>query len=228
MVEKRGRPAQPGERYPCGKRRPSDYRSDTQIQRIMQDGLAFGLDPILGSQAGILCLRGHITSRQLSTADYVGSVYGRFEYYSGQKRRTRSPSYQSGAAGAPSGKQGTEADARDEFHALQDAIKIFSPEARDTLERVCVDDQHIPLNQVTDLIVLLEVIEREIRGDHEPAPALVLRPRAVKPKIEEKIEADAFVWRGEGVDGPGNAKQRESNIIDMLARLERRKEAPAS
>ena len=61
-MSKRGRPRLSGERYPG---RPGDYRSDTQIRRIVDQGLALGLDPMLGSQAGRLRLQGHLNDRHL-------------------------------------------------------------------------------------------------------------------------------------------------------------------
>lgn len=210
-------------RYPCGKKRPSDYRSDTQIRRLIDSGLAASLDPILGSQAGILCVRGHITARQLSTCDYVARVYGRFEYYQAPARRqTKSPSYQAGySRSASSGAQNeiAAAAASEEFHQLQKVLNTMPRDARETVERLCVDDMHIPLNMVPGLIVTLETIDHEIRGEPEPETDA---PR--KPRLEERIASDAFVYRADGVTGPGTARGREAKIVDMLTRQELRKE----
>lgn len=225
MVDKLklGRPALSGERYPCGKRRPSDYRSDTQIRRLIDSGLAATLDPILGSQAGILCVRGHITARQLSTVDYVARVYGRFEFYQAPGRRqAQSPSYQAGysrSAGSGAQNEIAAAGASAEFHQLQRIIDSFPLGARDVLERLCIDDSHIPQLLLPGLIVVLETIDREVRGEPEPD---VDQPR--KPKLEERIASGAFVWRAEGVSGPGTAKGSEAKILSMLGRLETRKE----
>ena len=89
---KRGRPRLKGERYPCGRLRPGDYRSDTQIRRIVDQGLTLGLDPMLGSQAGRLRLQGHLNDRHLAVIDYIGRVYGRYELHAGRSGvRARPP-----------------------------------------------------------------------------------------------------------------------------------------
>ena len=46
MVEKRGRKPKAGERYPCGKRRAVDFRSEAQFQRMKETARLLGLDPI--------------------------------------------------------------------------------------------------------------------------------------------------------------------------------------
>ena len=185
---KRGRPRLRGERYPGGRLRPGDYRSDTQIRRIVDQGLTLGLDPMLGSQAGRLRLQGHLNDRHLAVIDYIGRVYGRYELHAGLQRRTRSPAYEASKRQAGSSLTSEEAAhaARADFLALQKLIPDFPGEARAVIERLCVDDLHIPASFLPDLIVLLERIDAALMGGRrETTPlspgSLPLRRRAPVP-----------------------------------------------
>ena len=164
--EKRGRRRLQGERYPGGRLRPAEYRSDTQIRRIVEQGLALGLDPMLASQAGRLRLQGRISDRHLAVIDYVGRIYGRYEFYAGLRRRTHSPGYEASKRQAESSPPDQEAAAaaRADFLALQQVIPDFPAEARAVIERLCVDDLHIPQHFLPDLIVLLERIDADLMG----------------------------------------------------------------
>ena len=176
-MSKRGRPRHNGERYPGGRLRPGDYRSDTQIRRIVDQGLALGLDPMLGSQAGRLRLQGHLNDRHLAVIEHIGRVYGRYELQAGLQRHSQSPAYaaskrQAGSsptAEAASVVIGEEqaARARADFLALQQIMADFPGEGRAVLERLCVDDLLIPASFVPDLLVLLERIDAVLCGRRE-------------------------------------------------------------
>ena len=184
---KRGRPRLNGERYPGGRLRPADFRSDTQIRRIVDQGLALGLDPMLGSQAGRLRLQGHLNDRHLAVIDYIGRVYGRYEQQAGLQRHTQSPGYEAAKRQAGSSLVGEEdaSAARSDFLALQRLIAEFPGDARAVIERLCVDDLHVPAGFVPDLIVLLERIDAALGGRRETTPlsrrSLPLRRRVPVP-----------------------------------------------
>ena len=186
-MSKRGRPRLSGERYPSGRLRPGDYRSDTQIRRIVDQGLALGLDPMLGSHAGRLLLQGHLNDRHLAVIDHVGRIYGRYEFYTELRRRTQSPGYEaSKKQAARSCDEEAAAAARADFLALQQVIPDFPAEARAVIERLCVDDLHVPQHFLPDLIVLLERIDAALMGGRRAtAPLsrerLPLRRRAGVP-----------------------------------------------
>lgn len=194
MSKKRGRPRHKGARYPGGRLRPADYRSDTQIRRIVEQGLALGLDPMLGSQAGRLRLQGHLSDRHLAVIDYVGRIYGRYELYAGLHRRTRSPSYEASARDAGCGPHDEDAAAaaRADFLALQRTIPHFPAEARDAIERLCVDDLHVPERHLADLIVLLERIDAELMAGRRELVPLTRRRGSVR---EQRFAHGAYAHR---------------------------------
>jgi hypothetical protein len=169
---RRGRRRFAGARYPGGRLRPSDYRSDTQIRRIVEQGLSLGLDPLLGSQAGRLRLQGRLNDRHLALIDYIGRVYGRYEFHAGLRRRTRSPGYEASQQQAGLGAHDEDAAraARADFLALQQVIPDVPLEARAVIERLCVDDLHVPLSFLPDLIALLERIDADLTAGKRAAP----------------------------------------------------------
>ena len=78
------------------------------------------------------------------------------------------------------------AAARADFLALQQVIPDFPAEARAVIERLCVDDLHVPQHFLPDLIVLLERIDAALMGGRRAtAPLsrerLPLRRRARVP-----------------------------------------------
>ncbi len=160
--EKRGRPRHDGARYPSGRLRPAEYRSDTQIRRIVEQGLALGLDPMLASQAGRLRLQGHINDRHLAVIDHVGRIYGRYEFYAGLRRRTQSPGYEASkqqAGSSPIATRRRRPRRAPISSRCSRLIPDFPAEARAVIERLCVDDLHVPQHFLPDLIVLLERID---------------------------------------------------------------------
>jgi len=218
---KQGRPRLNGERYPNGRLRPTDYRSETQIRRIVEYGLALGLDPMLGSQAGRLRLQGHLNDRHLAVVDYIGRVYGRYEFYAGLRRRTRSPSYQASAprAGHEAGNEDAAVAARADFLALQQAIPDFPVEARAVIERLCVDDLHIPLNYLPDLIILLERIDADLLGGRrDTLPLSGGPPRRRAPATRaQRFEQGAYAHREDDAK-PGRPGELAGEAAQEAAR----------
>ena len=193
-----------GERYPCGKRRSADFRSEAQFQRMKEQARLLGLDPIMTSQAGRLFCIGLLTSRHMATIDYIAKVYAAYEKHAGKgaTRRTRSPSYESSTDHSERLEETFEEEsdaliAKAEFEQLQALIPDFPREARDAIERLCVDDQMIPTAWIGDLCILLTMIE-ECRSGTRAAVKLSranlpLRKRAVKALTrEERFTAGAY------------------------------------
>lgn len=167
--------------------------------------MSLGLDPIMTSQAGRLFCAGLLTSRHMATVDYISKVYAAYEKHAGKgaTRRTRSPSYEPSTNRTErldeDEDQTTDAiNAKAEFEQLQALIPDFPREAREAIERICVDDQMIPTAWVGDLRNLLTNIE-EVRNGERPTSklstrdALPLRKRGPKPPTrEEKFTAGAY------------------------------------
>jgi hypothetical protein len=203
MVEKRGRKPMLGDRYPCGKRR-ADFRSEAQFQRMKETARLLGLDPIMTSQAGRLFCVGLLTSRHMATIDYIAKVYAAYEKHAGKgaRRRTRSPSYAPSTDHAERLEETAEEEsealiAKAEFEQLQALIPDFPREARDAIERLCVDDLAIPTAWVGDLCILLTMIEECRAGTRAPVRLsranLPLRKRAIKALTrDEKFSAGAY------------------------------------
>lgn len=179
---KRGRPRLNGERYPAGRLRPGDYRSDTQIRRIVDQGFALGLDPMLGSQAGTLRLQGHLNDRHLAVIDYIGRVYGRYELHAGLQRQAQSPPTRPRNARPEAVQSARRVRARRVpiSSRCSGSLRIF-PTRRAVIERLCVDDLHIPASFVPDLIVLLERIDAALGGRPLSRRSLPLRRRVPVP-----------------------------------------------
>jgi hypothetical protein len=210
MVEKKGRKQKAGERYPCGKRRAADFRSELQFQRMKEQARLLGLDPIMTSQAGRLFCIGQLTSRHMATIDYIAKVYAAYEKHAGKgaSRRTRSPSYEPSTDYAERLEETLEEEsdaliAKAEFEQLQSLIPDFPREARDAIERLCVDDLTIPSAWIGDLCILLTMIEECRSGTRASVKLsranLPLRKRTAKalsgekpPTREEKFGAGAY------------------------------------
>jgi hypothetical protein len=204
MVEKKGRKPKAGERYPCGKRRAADFRSEAQFQRMKEQARLLGLDPIMTSQAGRLFCIGQLSSRHMATIDYIAKVYAAYEKHAGKgaTRRTRSPSYEPSTNRSERLEETFEEEsdaliAKAEFEQLQSLIPDFPREARDAIERLCVDDLAIPSAWIGDLCILLTMIE-ECRAGTRAAVKLSranlpLRRRATKALTrDEKFGAGAY------------------------------------
>jgi len=153
--------------------------------------MSLGLDPIMTSQAGRLFCIGLLTSRHMATIDYIAKVYSAYEKHAGKgaTRRTHSPSYEPSTNRSERLEETFEEEsdaliAKAEFEQLQALIPDFPREARDAIERLCVDDLTIPTAWVGDLCILLTMIE-ECRSGTRAAVKLSranlpLRRRAAK------------------------------------------------
>lgn len=214
MIEKKGRKPLAGERYPCGKRRPSDFRSEAQFQRLKENAMSLGLDPMMTSQAGRLWCMGLLTSRHIATIDYIGKVYAAYEKHVGKgaMRRTRSPSFTPSTDRAERLEETIEEEsdarvAKAEFEQLQSLIPDFPREARECIERICVDDEAIPTHWVHDLAILLTMIE-DCRSGTRAAVKLTrgnlpLRRRTVKQLTRAEKFASGAYAAAPKVAGPG-------------------------
>jgi hypothetical protein len=127
----------------------------------------------------------------MATIDYIAKVYAAYEKHAGKgaTRRTRSPSYETSTNRSERLEETFEEEsaaliAKAEFEQLQALIPDFPREARDAIERLCVDDLTIPTAWVGDLCILLTMIE-ECRSGTRAAVKLSranlpLRRRAAK------------------------------------------------
>ncbi|MEN3376635.1 MAG: hypothetical protein V7604_1990 [Hyphomicrobiales bacterium] len=236
MVEKKGRKPLVGERYPCGKRRPTDFRSEGQFQRMKAHAMSLGLDPMMTSQAGRLFCVGLLTSRHMATIDYIAKVYAAYEKHAGKgtRRRTRSPSYEPSTDHAERLEETFEEEsdaltAKAEFEQLQALIPDFPREARDAIERLCVDDLMIPSAWIGDLCILLTMIE-ECRSGTRAAVKLSranlpLRRRTAKALAdgkpltrEEKFGAGAYAAAIAPDAKPGKPSELSGVAADEAAR----------
>src|SRR5882757_9571275 len=236
MVQKKGRKPMAGERYPCGKRRPTDFRSEGQFQRMKEHAMSLGLDPMMTSQAGRLFCIGQLTSRHMATIDYIAKVYAAYEKHAGKgaSRRTRSPSYEPSTDYAERLEETFEEEsdaliAKAEFEQLQALIPDFPREARDAIERLCVDDLMIPSAWIGDLGILLTMIE-ECRSGTRAAVKLSranlpLRRRTAKalaggkpPTREEKFTGGAYAAAITPDAKPGRPSELSGAAADAAAR----------
>lgn len=93
-----GRKKLQGERYHCGKLRPE--RSPSAIRQMVSLAEKKLLDPLFGSQVGILHLQGTITASQVSAAKHFAEQMGYYDAVMGNPSRTaKSPDYEMGRAG---------------------------------------------------------------------------------------------------------------------------------
>jgi hypothetical protein len=114
----------------------------------------------------------------MATIDYIAKVYAAYEKHAGKgaTRRTRSPSYEPSTNRTERLDETFEQEsdaliAKAEFAQLQSLIPDFLREARDAIERICVDDEAIPTAWIADLCMLLTMIE-EVRNGERPAAKL--------------------------------------------------------
>jgi hypothetical protein len=134
--------------------------------------MSIGLDPIMTSQAGRLFCIGLLTGRHMATIDYIARVYAAYEKHAGKgaTRRMRSPSYEPSTNRSENldetepGVEEAAVEAKTEFGQLQALIPDFPREARDAIERLCVDDLAIPTAWIGDLCILLTMIEERRSG----------------------------------------------------------------
>jgi hypothetical protein len=194
MIDRRGRPAQPGERYPNGERRvPSDPRAENVFRRFAELEQIVGLDPRLTSQVGRLRYLQLLTDTQAAAADRVAQIYGRFERIHEVRRSSVSPSYQLGRSTG----EGHEYDpdvvaaAEADYRALQDCIPVVPREARDVIEQLCVENCAISSLHLPHVRVILDRVARAFglaaAAEENGISAATTRRRA-KPRSQSRTE----------------------------------------
>lgn len=159
MVQnKRGRPRQPGERYPSGKLKPAD--TDKQPiapalwQRIRTEGVKFGLDPRLTTELGRLALHDELSSAEVSAGFRIAEIYARYEKFHGLVRSAGGSSFfRQFVADAEKPidikdrdilyefeREREEEEAKAEFELLQEHMPASH---RGFVEQLCVDNRPI-------------------------------------------------------------------------------------
>lgn len=88
-----------GERYPCGKLKPERF-APAVVRRMFDGARARVVDPLFGTQVGLLCMEGLLTEAHVSAASHFAKFMGYYDRLVGNPSRTaRSPDYQMGRAG---------------------------------------------------------------------------------------------------------------------------------
>jgi hypothetical protein len=225
MVVKRGRPAQPGDRYPSGDLRvPADPRAENVFRRFAELEKMVGLDPRLTSQIGRLRYLRLLTDTQAVAADRIGQIYGRFERIHQVRRSCISPSYQLGRRTSGTGRVFDPAEiatAEAEYRALQDCIPAAPREARDVIEQLCVENCAISSLYLPHVRVILDRVAR----------AFGLAPpeeRATKPRAqgrEDRFEQGAYAYTAPA--DPMTEEDREAAQRDRAETVQRLEEGNA-
>jgi len=164
---RRGRPAQPGERYACGKRKPTgEPIAPAAWQRIRTDIARTSNDPRLESEIGRLSFHKELTDAQAATAFRIGEIYRTFERFKGLGRSCRSPNYGSGGDGSiaeelllPQALENLERKIRssnEAFGALSAELKLYPVKVREIIEELCVANHHISPMLLDDVRVMLD------------------------------------------------------------------------
>jgi hypothetical protein len=195
MIDRRGRPAQPGERFPSGDRRaPSDPRAENVFRRFAELEQIVGLDPRLTSQVGRLRYLRLLTDAQAAAADRIGQIYGRFERIHAVRRSSVSPSYQLGrrTGEGPDHDPDVIAAAEADFRDLQDCIPVVPREARDVIEQLCVENCAISSLHLPHVRVILDRVARAFgiapASEENGIAAATTRRRGAKPKSHSRVE----------------------------------------
>jgi hypothetical protein len=189
----KGRPRKPGERTPCGAlKRSGEGLTPTAIKRIMTD-LERGAhdEQRFKSQVGTLLFEKKLDQREAAAAFKFAEIYGRFERLHRQRRSAVSPSYMIGRGGAPAladermtgeqigARENREKNTEAAFFALQDEIASDSRDARDALERLCVEDHPVPgwLDEVKRILrrlaLMWHIDDTAAEGKSPPKPNLI-------------------------------------------------------
>lgn len=167
-MAKRGRPAAAGDRYECGKLRPSNDgaapMSGALWQRIVANAEKVLGDPKFGTELSRLGVTGQLTGSEVATGFRIAGIYGRFEYYKGLSRSAASPHYireyisegagsdtemvNLGVAGGRDRDRSFLAEDREQREieataAFNDLQNFILPHHRPVLERLCVENRHI-------------------------------------------------------------------------------------
>jgi hypothetical protein len=227
MVEKRGRPALPGERYPSGDRRVAgDPRAENVFRRFAELEQMVGLDPRLTSQIGRLRYLGLLTDNQAAAADRIAQIYGRYERIHERRRSSVSPSYQLGRRTGdgrdydPAEIAAAEADYRD----LQDCIPAIPREARDVIEQLCVENCAISSLYLPHVRIILDRVAGAFGlgpavRDNSIAVTARRRARQKTPSRAERFEQGGYAA---GAPQPQlAAEEREAAARDREATVRR-------
>lgn len=195
MVENtRGRPPLEGERYPSGKlkrRNPKTFLSEVQIHRLRESAIYTSHNPLLHSLVGLMVVRGQLTPKDLSTIDYIRTVFATSGRHGGRgfARRTRSPSYEPTTNRVEQleeiDREGNDltvdaAKAKLEADGLADVIASFDKTLADNIITLCIDDAHIPIGGLVFVRQALLLIEAYREGKYVRSPLKklnVLRPK---------------------------------------------------
>jgi hypothetical protein len=150
---KRGRPAKDGERYACGKLKPTPSAeiSPAHWQRIKTQAARFGEDARLSSELSRLSLLGHLTTVQTAAGFRMAELYGQYDKTFGMRRTARSVAYDVGRGDHELAEERkTEAqrkaeiertrNIRTKFKKLQQAMAECGPTATPMLEQLCIED----------------------------------------------------------------------------------------
>jgi hypothetical protein len=155
MGKGKGRKRKSGERYDCGKLKPTgEPVSGALWHRIKTDAAKAVRDERLASEVGRLSFHRDISDGQAAAGFRVGLIYGVFERdHVGRPRSVRSPSYEIGLSGSAGvceelmeqevlrDRVRRERASLEAFTALQDEMKAWAhPRAAKLIEELCVDD----------------------------------------------------------------------------------------
>lgn len=183
------------------------------IRRILDHALYMAGDRRFGSEVGRLLLYRQFTSAHAAIAFEIGAIYGAFERFEGLKRSARSPAYDSGF-GAPPVETAEHierrAEAKRKFDFLQTCLPVYPPEARTTIESLCVEDLHINPMLLDDVRALLERVAADFENWHEEQ-ARAHRKTARTLTRAEKLERGAYAHR------PNGAGARPSTLTGEAA-----------
>ena len=230
VATKAGRPAEEGDRFPCGKLRPRV--SPVQVRRILDHAVATSGDRRFGSEVGRLLLTGKITSDEAASAFAIADIYGTFERLEGLTRSARSPAYETGFGrgemAESAGYLKAHADAKARFRFLQQSLSAFPPRARTVVEALCVEDLSIASGDpalLESLRALLRVIASDLERHAAAGTRLATRERRHKEQPAnrtERLAADEYIYRAQERAPEGErAKRRrlrEQRIAEILQR----------
>lgn len=180
VTDKVGRPAQPGPRYPSGRRKPEgDPRGRLIWRTLKENGLKLGADPRTRTQLSLLGLTGELTDSQVEAGFKFAGVYGRYERLKRLPRRSAaSPSYMR-AFGDPDGDddpidpialeklERRIRRAAEQFDAVQKLFKELPAGAqaqlRALVESVCIEDRPPGTMVLPELRALLDRIAEHFK-----------------------------------------------------------------
>lgn len=235
MVEKtkNGRPPLLGDRKAA---RPSEVRGRLEpmagpanIRRILDHALYMAGDRRFGSEVGRLLLYRQFTSAHAAIAWEIAAIYGAYERYEGLTRSARSPAYDSGFGSPPvetAEHIERRLEAKRKFDFLQTCLPVYPPEARTTIESLCVEDLHINPMLLDDVRALLERVAADFENWHEEQ-ARAHRKQARVLTRAEKLERGAYAHRQNGVSvkpsaltgeaAEAAARDRDATVAKMEA-----------